>query len=666
MGTMTKNGKEAAMAEKSVCISTGSAIRVGAMLALVCAFFVVLAVGPADAGAKKCFGKKVNRVISGDGGKVKLDFKDVAFVSGNNVTVIGKPFSVICGGEGRQVIKAGKGRSLSDGGPGDDKILLHDKSFKSEGRGGLGDDEIRGSRNHDFLYGGPKSVPKGASDDDTIDGLGGNDRIFDYGGDGNKLIGNTGSDHIYSIGKAVSDIYGGSGTDFLNCNGGKTDGGRLERVFGEQGNDRINCDEPNNNGGAFIDGGEGDDQMTGSPADDVLITHSGKKTIDAGGGNDLVVTTSKGLQKISGGAGTDTISYEAHTPADNVQFSGVRVNLQQGFSLGQTTYQLSGFENVIGSAFDDEIRGLPGSVVDGGLGNNTCSNFAKASRCNKESPGELSSRNPLVYINEGGILTVMGTPQGDKVDVGYDGNGYRVSAPGGVAFGLCEGSGGEFSCPADVNSLNGMLVYGNDGADDVSLQGSIPTTLSTTINGGDGANHIIGGPSKDFISTSIGKSAGSVIEGRDNLDVLYINDNVIARGGDGTDGIHVESPCAGGESSGGDGTDSTIFAGADKAVDADLAGGSARWANGDCANPLKIDSDTEKLEGSEWDDELTLGKRMKTQQGKSSLLGREGQNILNSKNGVRDTVTTGPAARANTVVADKQDKVIYGWGLASF
>jgi hypothetical protein len=656
---------------------SGNPVKTFLATAIAAGLVLLLAFSGAQAqAAPKCFGKKVNRVISGDGGKHRLEFKDVAFVSGDNVTVIGKPFSVICGGDGRQIIRAGKGRSLSDGGPGNDKILLHDKSFKSEGHGGLGNDVIRGSRNHDFLTGGPKRVPDGVSDDDDIDGLGGNDRIFDYGGEGNKLFGNTGSDRISSLGSAVSDIYGGNGTDFLNCNGGRTDSGQLERVFGEQGNDRMRCDEPDNNGGAFIDGGEGDDQMTGTPADDVLITHSGKKTIDANDGDDLVVTTSKGLQKIAGGDGDDTISYEAHTPADNVDFSGVRVNLSDSpafkpsqpphSSLGQTTYQLSGFENVIGSAFDDEIKGLPGSVIDGGLGSNTCSGFAKASQCNDDSPGDLSSRNPLVYINEGGILTVIGSPQGDKVEVGYSNDGYRVSVPGAVPFGLCDGSGGEFTCPADVNRLNGMLVYGNDGADDISLEGSTPSVLTTTINGGAGANHIVGGPSKDFISTSIGKSAGSVLEGGDNLDVLYINDDVIARGGDGTDGIHVESPCTGGESLGGDGTDSTIFAGANQAVDANLAGGTARWVSGGCADPLKIANDTEKLEGSEWDDKLTLGARMKTQQGKSSLLGREGRNILNSKNGVRDTVTTGPAAKANTVIADKKDEVIYGWGLASF
>jgi len=157
-----------------------------------------------------------------------------------------------------------------------------------------------------------------------------------------------------------------------------------------------------------------------------------------------------------------------------------------------------------------------------------------------------------------------------------------------------------------------------------------------------------------------------VVEGRGNFDVLYINDNVTAIGGEGGDGIHINNPCQGGEAIGGDDTDSTIFAGADRGVEANIAAGYARWTKGNCRNQLKISPTVEKLEGTFYNDRLTLGKRLKAQQGKSSLLGREGRNILNSRNGRRDTVTTGPAARKNKVTADRKDKVIYGWGLARF
>lgn len=63
---------------------------------------------------------------------------------------------------------------------------------------------------------------------------------------------------------------------------------------------------------------------------------------------------------------------------------------------------------------------------------------------------------------------------------------------------------------------------------------------------------------------------------------------------------------------------------------------------------------------------MILGHRHRQQQGRSSLLGREGVNILNSRNGRRDTVTTGPAAHRNKVIRDRRDKVVWGWGLAAF
>ena len=649
--------------------------------------FAVL-IQPADAAARQCFGKKVNRVISGNNKKVKLKFKDVAWIAGDKVTVIARPYSRICADDGRQFVHPGKGRTWTSTGTDDDKIFLHKSSNKNEVQAGLGDDLIVGSKGHDFLYGGPAKNPSGASDDDTIKGLGGNDRIFDYSGE-NNLFGGTGSDRMFSLGNAVSDVYGGTGTDFIYFNGGKSDSGRLERIFGEQGNDRLRGDKYGTNGPAYIDGGEGDDWLYGTEADDVILTNSGIKKIRAFGGDDLIVTASKGLANIDGGPGSDTISYATHTPAGNVNFSGVRVELDKGKSLGQTTYQLKDLENVIGSAFDDEITGVAGQkniiegglgndiltgqgrdgdVADGGLGTNECRGFDESKNCNRDSPGDAGSRVPLVDIHEGGVLTVIGGRSADKISVGYADGAYKVSLPGGgIPSGGCTAAGQTtISCPADVNSLNGMLIYGNDGADDISLDNSIPKTLTTTINGGSGANHIVGGPSKDFLSTTIGDSADSVLEGRGNLDVLYINDDVTALGGEGTDGIHVNSPCVGGESNGGPDTDSTIFAGADRGVEANIAGGYARWLSGDCANPLKIDKTVEKLEGTSHDDHLTLGKRMAAQEGKSSLLGREGNNILDSKNGVRDTVTTGPAAHANQVIADKKDKVIWGWGRASF
>ncbi|MCB0861742.1 MAG: calcium-binding protein [Solirubrobacterales bacterium] len=709
--------------------------------------------GRAEAVPSQCFGKPINRVITGDHKTVHLKFRDVTWVAGDHVTVIGKPFSHICAGDGKQTIYTGKGITFTDAGPGNDrifaakgdatvyggsgndlirtekgnklrvfggsgndnirtgrgnsvkvdagpgndKVVLNSKTTRGVIEGGLGNDYLRGSRSHDRIYAGPRKNPRGLPDRDKVYGVGGNDRIYDYSGTGNRLYGLTGSDRIYSLGNAVSEIHGGNGTDFLYSNGGITGGGVREKLFGEQGNDRLKANQPRNNGPAYLDGGEGDDWVFGTPRGDTIITHSGIKKLYGNGGDDLFVTTGRGLARINGGPGSDTISYAAHTPPGGRRIDGVIIDLRAGTSLGTTRYRLASLENVIGSAFDDEITADPGvvnhiegglgddvitgnsgdgDIVDGGIGENECSGFDNTIRCNRDSPGNFGNRLALVDISAGGIPVVMGGTRDDRISVGYDASGqqFRVQvADGGVPSGDCRGVDQSQNslvattilCPADRNNLDGMLVYGGDGADQITLQGSIPRNMSTTLNGGSGKNRIQGGPGKDFISTSF-DSAGSELLGGGNNDLIYVNDRVTVRGGKGTDHAHILRPCSGSYVSGGPGNDSTVYAGSPRGVKADLGTGYVEWLNGPCAARTRLAPDIERLEGSPYSDWLILGRRHRQQQGRSSILGREGRNILDSKNGRRDTVTTGPAAHANRVIRDRKDKVVWGWGLAAF
>ena len=436
------------------------AVHLIALTGILLLGFAALLAGPAeraDARPSKCFGKKINRVITGENKTVRLRFRDVTWVEGDRITVIGKPFSRICAGEGSQTIRAGKGINFTDagpgndrihaeqgdatvhggpgndfirtekgnrlrifggsgndnirtgrgnsvrvdGGPGHDRIALHTNTSRGVVYGGAGNDRISGSKSHDRIYAGPRSNPRGQADRDVVIGNGGNDRIYDYSGTGNRLYGLSGSDRIQSLGNAISEIHGGNGTDFLFSNGGVTEGGVREKLFGEQGNDRLKADRPNNNGPAYLDGGEGDDWVYGTPKHDTIITHSGIKKLYGNGGDDLFVTTGRGLAKVSGGAGEDTISYAAHTPPGGRRIDGVIIDLRAGTSLGTTRYRLSSLEHVIGSAFDDEIvadpgvrnhidgglgndliegNGGDGDSVDGGLGENECSGFAQSTR----------------------------------------------------------------------------------------------------------------------------------------------------------------------------------------------------------------------------------------------------------------------------------------------
>ncbi len=615
----------------------------------------------------------------------------MAWIAGDKVTVIGKPYSTICAGAGSQTVRSGKGRSLTDTGAGNDRIFIG-KSSLSIARGGLGNDLIVGSKGHDFIYGSPKRVPKGAADRDTLRGMGGNDRIFDYGGTGNLLYGVTGVDRIYSLGRAISSSFGGNGSDFIYSDGGSTKSGRTERLFGERGNDRLNANRPGSDGPAFLDGGSGDDWLNGTSFGDTVIVHSGIVKINTGAGNDLIVATSAGRVSVNGGKGNDSISWATHTPSQVRNYSGVDVNLNGGSVGGVGVQRLSGVENVIGSSFDDTIVGKAGvknhiigglgndvlvgqrsdgDTVDGGLGRNTCSGFVKYVFCGENSPGNTGQDRLLVDINAAGVLTVMGSRSKDRVRVGYDRRrgGYTLdlgSVP--VVSGWCsrpDTLSRKAFCRAGQNNLNGVLVYGNDGADRVSIAGSVPAYVTTTIDGGSGRNVLIGGKTKDVISTE-NNSAGSVIKGRGNLDQIYVPAGGTALGGGASDVIHAQTPCSGGRVGGGPGNDNLVLNGSARGVKADLGAGYASFLRGKCARRMKIGPDVESLEGTKYNDVLILGRKKKQQDRKRSLLGRDGFDVLNSRNGYQDTVTTGGGGRRNKVIADRFDKVTWGWGFAGY
>lgn len=645
----------------------------------------------AGGASRTCFGQKVDRVVRADDARVRVGFRDVVWVSGHDTTVIGKPYSVICAGEGSQTIRAGKGRSRTDAGPGDDRIILHPASNLSQVRGGTGDDYIKGSNGHDIVLAGP-AVASG--DTDRVYGGGGNDRIRDLGGVGNQIFGQSGSDRLQSAGLAISEVHGGNGTDFLYSNGGGSRETYLEKLFGERGNDRLRGDLEDNNGPALFDPGPGDDWVRGTPRDDTVLFNSGIKKIWTNGGDDLVVASSFGRATVDGGSGTDTISFATHTPPGYRRTSGVYVNLADGVSVGASRFALSNFEDVIGSSFDDELEGAPGvrNVIDGGLGNdemtgfegsgdvgdggigvNTCLGFAQSFNCNAESPGDFGTERPVVEIDESGVLSVIGSTAADTVTIEYDEASQRylvTTSPAPVPGGLCEqavGSDGQVGCPAPRQNLNGVLAYGGAGDDGITIGGSVPRSVTTTINGGSGANRLTGGRTKDFISSEAGSSAGTVIEGRDGSDLLDLRDDATVLGGPGADVIRVNSPCVGGRISGGPEKDNLVFAAADRGVRADFGRGYAEWAAGGCpSRRVSLAHDLEDLEGSAHDDILILGRKFRTQDGYGSLLGREGIDYLDSRNGHRDTVTTGSNGRRNTVVRDRIDRVIWGWGLAGY
>jgi len=658
--------------------------------ALLCAALLTAGAPRAEAAAKKCFGKKVNRVINASNQSVQVGFKDVVWVSGKNVTVTGKPYSRICAGAGTQIVKAGKGRSLTDTGPGNDRIILHDKSNLNIAKGGLGNDLILGSNGNDFLYGSPKSVPRRAADRDVVRGLRGNDTIYDYGGTGNQLYGVTGVDRIYSLGRAISTSFGGNGSDVLFSDGGKSKKGIEERLFGDRGNDRLNANRPGSDGPAYLDGGSGDDWLNGTSFDDTILIKAGITKVKAGGGDDFLISTSAGVVTIDGGRGRDLISFATHTPATDRPFTGVDVDLRTGVVKGNGKQTMRGVESVIGSSFEDTIVGEPGvtneisgglgddeligqrqdkDAGDGGLGLNDCSGFYSVSFCGQDSPGNVGQGRVSMSIDKSGVLTILGSSGADQINVGFQRQGslYRVKVDSNpVLAGRCSQAGGgdlPVTCEATAGDLNGILVYGGAGGDRVEVERTVPGVVTALIDGGAGENTLLGGDTRDTIRA---EGFGSIVSGGANDDQLYISAGGQMLGGAGSDVLHSMDPCQGGEVSGGVGDDNLVFGGSPQAVTADLAAGYARWSNGGCGQALRVAPNIESLEGTRYNDTLILGRKLKGQTPRRSLLGRGGIDVLNARNGVRDSIMTGDNGRKNKVIADRIDKVIWGWGYAAF
>jgi len=217
------------------------------------------------------------------------------------------------GNAGADEILAGGGGMLLDGGPGDDTL-----------GGGIGADTILGGAGKDQLFGLPG--------DDVLDGGDDADRV-DGGGDADLIRGGAGDDTLnghdsafLTVDDKPDDIQGGTGVDTVRYS-------RLDNVtvrlndapddgaLGE--GDNVHTDTE------VVLGGNGDDRLVGSPADDTLNGGPGEDDIDGRLGADTLIGGQGGddinavdgfVDTITcGGDGGDSLAadiFDAFDPAD--------------------------------------------------------------------------------------------------------------------------------------------------------------------------------------------------------------------------------------------------------------------------------------------------------------------------------------------------------------
>lgn len=611
-----------------------------------------------------------NDVIYGDSGAIQ-----VSIVNGVPVEVmdVNGDADVIAGGLGNDLMFGGGGADIIDGGEGDDLIY-----------GGLGNDLMAGGFGNDRFV-------MDASDLgflNSMDGGMGHD-VVDYSASAGAGAG-TGPDRLgididlNPIAPALAPVPAPPAPDLFlsieevigsryndNIRGGANlplQLGTLNDEFGIEINFGTVAFPLFRTGTVTIDGGLGNDTIEGGDGTGLWLPQGNGSYAYEGwalnpdgvnytyvggiwGGETWDPTTAgPGMDVLTGGDGVDTISYRsatstASTAVDVVgpptpNLTGVTVSL--AIAEAQNTINagwdfLSGFENVLGSGFDDTITGNDvANVLDGGLGNDT--------------------------LNGGG------------------GNDTLV---GGLGNDILQGAAGINTVSyAGTNST--ALIAGANGATPgvtgVTVNLSV-TAAQNTINAGldtlTGIQNVVGSIFNDTLSGGVdGTLVDNVLDGNAGNDTLTAgggNDTLI--GGLGNDSLN-----------GGAGTDTASFAGSTAAVVANIsaaqitalgltvasngAAGAAgvdiltsieNLTGGDGGDVLMGSATTNVLDGALGNDSINGGAGNDTLlggAGNDTLLGGAGNDLLEGGVG-NDTLTDTEVANTgtNTLIGGAGDDI---------
>ena len=390
---------------------------------------------------------------------------------------------------------------------------------------------IMGGGGDDKLYGGP------GGGDDTLHGDGGNDMLF--GGRGNDTLRGGAGDDTLNGGAGADMFFGGSGSDMIYAD--RADLGSAVKIHGHN--------EPTTEDSTGTAGrmpGERDTLSFAKFMDPMLedgtgITLTLEANTDVTNINHLIGTeetdtltgTDGAPETIEGGDSGDTL-VGGTGPGDTVSYAssyrGVRVSLGDGTTtdgtgssarLGHASNDtISGFENVMGSAFDDDLTartGTAGAVgstlwgldgddnLEGGAGNDTLEGGAGADELDgkftRATPNDETTAsnqvNTLSYaMSDAGVRVNLetaaasgGHAEGDEIET-YDltvGTGDDERDIEVATFRNLTGSMHDDHLTGDrfANELKG-------GGGDDSLRG---LAGADTLFGGAGADRLDGGSS---------------------------------------------------------------------------------------------------------------------------------------------------------------------------
>jgi len=317
----------------------------------------------------------VSRWVSGSGNSIVMDSPPAGSTYGLNISipghaVAGQTFagSTLNGDTGSDTLHSGSGDDTMNGGSGTDTVVytgaralyvitdLGGGSFRVTGPDGTGTDILNGIERIQFsdqtitIAAAPPTEFNGTSDADYLTGTEENDILRGFAGD-DRLHGYGGDDIL----------YGGDGADVLNGWGGTDTAWYENGVPGGQ--LVIDLANPGSNTGeAAGDTYTSIERVVGSNGADIIRGTAASEVFQGRGGDDTFLGRGGGDQ-FDGGDGVDTVWYEGQAVVDLRDYSVENA----GAAAGD---QYTSIERVVGSNFNDVIRGTSAAEFFTGRGGN--------------------------------------------------------------------------------------------------------------------------------------------------------------------------------------------------------------------------------------------------------------------------------------------------------
>lgn len=653
-----------------------------------------------DAGADTLFGGQGDDWVFG-----VLGQDGVSGDAGNDNLAGGADDDAVWGNAGNDTLYGddarfgGNGDDVVDGGAGNDSLLGGDADDVLEG--GDGTDFIYGGRGDDDLFGGAfNDTLEGEDGDDLLDGSEGNDTLVGGGGDDvirsgngiNLLFGDAAAGGSSGWGDDV--LTGGTGSDTIFGGGGD------DRAFGGDGNDFIFALPGSTAANPFVFAGVGSgdgvsyynewgvdvsyggagndvigigvgDVSFGGSGDDRFWVSAPQSRVDGGAGNDSVVITNYGLERVqwvrtaAGLFAARVLNDNNNPPYQHDYIIVVGVETISHHTINQTYRYSSASATLISDAAFNAEFGEAALLTRLQM---PVRYYADA------EPPPISGWETFGVANDVISNSVVGT---NGVQL-YQSSGRQMIDAGAGNDSVSSGSGNDALRGGLGNdTLNGGqgadVIEGGDGADSLDAGSGADTVLGGTGNdwsdGRGGDDSIRGGAGNDTFSGGAGHDIVFGDEDNDNLrgwtgrDTVYGGaGNDVLWGGsapdtlfgdDGADLLHGEG---GGDQMDGGLLNDTLFGGlgADQILGGD---GADQLSGGDDRDSLSGGTGNDTVNGDNAADTLSGGL------GNDSLLGGGGNDSVLGDDG-NDTIDGG--ADSDWIAGGIGDDLISGGAGADY